>query len=281
MAICAGDLRHYSLSDVFVVFCYNNEMKRRNLVVANWKMSPETLAEAKKVFNGARFSAKSLKNTDVIICPPFPFIQPLSKLNYPKNLFLGAQNIFSEMKGAFTGEVSAYMVKDLGAKFLIVGHSERRAMGESNEIIRKKLQVAFDTDLTPILCIGEKERDKDGNHLGFIRNQIKECLTGLQKKYLVGINIAYEPIWAIGKSYKEAMNPTDIHETTLFIKKIISELFGADIAGGCRILYGGSVEAENASEIMRLGNVDGFLVGHASLNHEQFSAILKAVDVKR
>jgi triosephosphate isomerase (TIM) len=256
-------------------------MKKRNLVVANWKMSPETLGDAKKVFNGARISAKGLKNTDVVICPPFPFLQPLSKLNYPKNMFLGSQNIFSETKGAFTGEVSVEMIKDLGAKFVITGHSERRAMGESNEIVRKKMQIAFDADLTPILCIGEKDRNHEGTHLEFIRNQIKECLTGLSKKNLIGIIIAYEPIWAIGRSYKEAMSPTDIHETVLFIKKIIGEFFGRDIAAGCKILYGGSVEAENANAIVEYGNADGFLVGHASLNPLQFSSILKAVDWKR
>jgi triosephosphate isomerase len=256
-------------------------MKKRNLVVANWKMSPETLAEAKKVFNGARLATKGLKNTDVVVCPPFPFAHPLLKLNYPKNLFLGAQNIFNESKGAFTGEVSAEMIKSLGIEFSIIGHSERRVMGETNELVRKKMQIMFDTGLTPILCIGEKERNHEGAHLAFIKNQIKECLTGLQKKYLVGLAIAYEPIWAIGRSYREAMSPTDIHETVLFIKKSLSEFFGADIANGVKILYGGSVEAENAPEIVRIGNVDGFLVGHASLNPLKFSAILKAVDVKR
>ncbi|OHB08308.1 MAG: triose-phosphate isomerase [Candidatus Zambryskibacteria bacterium RIFCSPLOWO2_02_FULL_38_13] len=256
-------------------------MKRRDIVVANWKMSPETLIEAKKVFNSVRGLAKGIRNTDIIICPPFPFLYPLLKLNHPKNVFFGVQNIASEIKGAFTGEVSADMAKGIGTKFSIIGHSERRAMGESNEIIRKKLQVAFDTDLIPILCVGEKERDKDGNHLAFIKNQIKECLTGLHKKYLVGIIVAYEPIWAIGKSYKEAMTPTDIHETTLFIKKVIGELFGGDIAVGSKILYGGSVEAENAGSIVEYGNIDGFLVGHASLSAEQFSAILKAADSKR
>ena len=256
-------------------------MKRRNLVVANWKMRPETLEDAKKAFNLTRLSAKGLKNTDVCICPPFPFIYLLSKLNFPKNVFLGAQNIFSEMKGAFTGEVSAEMIKSLGAKFCIIGHSERRAMGETSEIVKKKMQIAFDVGLIPILCIGEKERDKDGNHLEFIKNQIKESLAGLQKKHLVGITIAYEPIWAIGRSYKEAMSPTDIHETALFIKKIISEVFGKDIAAGCKILYGGSVESQNAGEIMHIGNIDGFLVGHASLNPSDFSAILQAVDVKK
>ena len=244
-------------------------------------MSPETLEDAKKVFNGTRLAAKGLKNTDVVVCPPFPFIQPLLKLNYPKNVFFGAQNISSEIKGAFTGEVSSAMIKSLGAKFVILGHSERRAMGETNEIVKKKLQITFDADLIPILCIGEKERNHEGTHLEFIKNQIKECLSGLSKKYLVGITIAYEPIWAIGKSYKEAMNPTDIHEMVLIIKKILTEFFGTDIASGSRILYGGSVESQNASEIVRVGNIDGFLVGHASLIPEHFSAILKAVDVKR
>lgn len=261
--------------------CYNEGMKKRNLVVANWKMNPETLEEAKKVFNGAKLAAKGLKNTDVVVCPPFPYLQPLSKLDSPKNMFLGVQNIFSEIKGAFTGEVGVGMVKNLGAKFCIIGHSERRKMGESNEIIRKKMQIAFDVDITPILCIGEKERDKDGNHLEFIKNQIKECLTGLQKKYLVGLIIAYEPIWAIGKSYKEAMNPTDIHETTLFIKKVFGELFGRDIASSLKILYGGSVEAENAGAICQYGNADGFLIGHTSFISDQFSTILKVVDVRR
>jgi triosephosphate isomerase len=256
-------------------------MKKRNLVVANWKMNPENLEDAKKVFDGIRKDAKGLKNTDVVVCPPFPFLYPFAKLNSSKNLFLGAQNIFSEIRGAFTGEVSAEMVKSLGAQFVILGHSERRAMGESGEIIRKKMQIAFDADVVPILCIGEKERDKNGNYLELIKNQIKECLQGLPKKHLVGITIAYEPIWAIGKSYKESMSPTDIHETTLFIKKVLSELFGADIALGARILYGGSVEVENVAEIVRLGNVDGLLVGHASLVPSEFSAILKAVDVKR
>ena len=189
--------------------------------------------------------------------------------------------LFGHEKGAFTGEISAPMLKDLGAKFVIVGHSERRAMGETNEMIRKKLEIAFNHGITPILCIGEKIRDKEGAHLEFIKNQIKECLTGLQKRNLVGQIVAYEPIWAIGKSYRESMSPTDIHETALFIEKVSGEMFGKDIAGSFKILYGGSVEAENASGMMEYGNIDGFLVGHASLVPEQFAAILKAADMKK
>jgi len=255
-------------------------MKKRNIVVANWKMNPETLEEAKKVFNGARLAAKGLKNTDVVVCPPFSFIFPLSKVIYPKNMFLGAQNASTEIKGAFTGEISVEMIKNLSAKFVIVGHSERRAMGESNEIVRKKLQITFNTGLTPILCIGEKERDKEGTHLAFIKNQIKECLADLHKKYLVGIIIAYEPIWAIGKSYKEAMSPTDIHVIVLYIRKVLAEICG-DIANSAKILYGGSVESQNALEILEIGNVEGFLVGHASLKPEEFKEILQTADVKK
>lgn len=256
-------------------------MKRRNIVVANWKMNPASLAEAKSIFSAVRNTAKLLKNTDVIICPPFPYIGLLAKLNNPKNLFLGSQNIFGLEKGAYTGEVSAPMVSDLGAKYTIVGHSERRLFGEDNETIRKKAQIALDNRLTPILCIGERERDRDGKYLDFIKSQIKESLTGLQKRDLVGFILAYEPIWAIGKSYREAMNSTDVHEMALLIKKIISENFGKDIAGTVRILYGGSVEAENAPDIMERGNIDGFLVGHASLSPNDFSAILKSADFKK
>ncbi len=248
-------------------------MKKRNLVVANWKMNPETLDQAKKVFGGIRKVAEKLKNTDVVICAPSIFILPLSKIKRSKNVYLGAQNAHSEIKGAFTGEVSGEMLKDAGVRYVIVGHSERRAMGETNALVGKKLQAMFDAGLTPILCLGEKERDREGEHLEFLKTQIKECLSNLHKKDLVGITLAYEPVWAIGKSYKDAPTATDVHEMTLFIKKIIAELFGPDIAGSVKILYGGSVEAENAFEIMNIGNVEGFLVGHASLT-EEFSQIL-------
>lgn len=255
--------------------------KYRNIVVANWKMNPETLNEAKKIFNATRLTAKSLKNTDIVICPPFPFLFSLSKLNQPKNIFWGVQDVATEIRGTFTGEVSANMSKNLGAKFVIIGHSERRAMGETNEIVRKKLNTSFNSGLTPILCIGEKERDKEGNHLAFIKNQVRECLINLPKKYLIDITIAYEPIWSIGKSYREAMNPTDVHVMVLYIKKVLSEFSSRDIADSARVLYGGSVESENALDISKIGNVDGFLVGHASLIPEQFSEILKSADLRK
>ena len=256
-------------------------MKRKNIVVANWKMNPKTFDEAKIIFNKTRNSSKILKNTDVVVCPPFVYLQSLAKSKLSKNLFLGTQNVSFQEKGAMTGEIGAPMIKDLGAKFVIVGHSERRAIGESNEMIRKKLNLAFDNGITPILCIGEKERDHDGLYLDFIKKEIKECLNGLEKKNLLGLIIAYEPVWAIGKSFRESMNATDVHETVLFIRKSAGELFGKDMADSFKILYGGSVELENVANIMHIGNVSGLLIGHSSISFPEFSEILKLVDVKR
>ncbi|HEY4480240.1 MAG TPA: triose-phosphate isomerase [Candidatus Paceibacterota bacterium] len=255
-------------------------MKKRNLVVANWKMNPKSPEEAKKIFNSTRNFAKKYKNVDVVVCPPFIYLDLLSRLNRPKNLILGAQNISTEEKGAFTGEISAPMLKNVGAKYSIIGHSERRAMGEDGNLIRKKMEMAFLNGITPILCIGENERDKDGSHLEVIKNQIKESLSGLQKRNLLGLLIAYEPVWAIGKSYREAMSPTDAHEAVLFIKKVSGEIFGRDVGDSLQVLYGAAIEAPNAKAMIDYGNVSGFLVGHASLEPEQFGKILEAVNFK-
>lgn len=253
-------------------------MKKKNIVIANWKMNPSSLGEAKNIFNFTKKAASLLKNTEVLLAPPYVYLQPLSKISRPKNLYITAQNTHYEEKGAFTGEVSTSMLKDLGVRFVLVGHSERRAMGESDNIVNKKLQAVFEAGLTPILCIGESIRDKEGSHLEFLKEQLKNSIYGLQKKYMVGMMIAYEPVWAIGKSYREAMSPTDIHETVLFIRKSLGELFGKDIASSVRILYGAAVEAPNARAIIDYGNVEGFLVGHASLKKEEFPLILKAID---
>ncbi len=258
--------------------------KKRNLIVANWKMSPTSPAEAKKLFYSTRKSVALLKNTDVVICPPAVFLENLAKLSGPKNLSFGAQNIFSERKGAFTGEISAEMAKNVGAKYVIVGHSERRStlfgLAETDKVINQKMLLSFDSGLLPILCVGERERDKDASYLSFIKEQLRSGLADVQKKDLVGVIIAYEPLWAIGKSYKESMSPTDIHEMSLFIKKSIGEIYGRDIGQSAQVLYGGSVEKENAEAIVRYGEVRGFLVGHASLSASEFAEILKVGDIK-
>jgi triosephosphate isomerase (TIM) len=249
--------------------------KNKVLVVANWKMNPENIEKAKEIFQGTKKTVKSLKNTTVVICPPFVYLSDLEKVNDSK-IILGAQDMFWEKSGSFTGEISAGMLKEEG--YVILGHSERRELGETDEMIAKKIASAIKSCLKPILCVGEKKRDDHGEYLHFLKNQIISSLGKLPKKSLEKLVIAYEPIWAIGKSEDEAMKPTDIHETSLYIKKVLAEIYDPKIALSIPILYGGSVSYKNALEIITLGEVQGLLVGHESLKIERFSELLINVD---
>jgi triosephosphate isomerase (TIM) len=249
--------------------------KNKLLVVANWKMNPGTIEEAKEIFQGTKKTVKILKNTKVVVCPPFVYLSDLEKINDSK-LILGAQDMFWAKDGSFTGEISAGMLKKEG--YVILGHSERRELGETDEMVSKKIVSAIKAGLKPILCIGEKSRDDHGEYLHFLRNQIINSLGKLPKRLLTKIIIAYEPIWAIGKSDKESMKPTIIHEAALFVKKVLAEIYDPKIAMLISILYGGSVNYKNAKEIITLGEVQGLLVGHESLKPERFSELLTNVD---
>jgi triosephosphate isomerase len=251
---------------------------KRNTVVANWKMNPESLSEAKKLFLATKKGALRFSNTKTVICPPAPFLSALSSKS--KNVFLGAQDVFWQTAGAHTGEVSPLMLKSLGVKYCIVGHSERRFLGETDERVSQKIQALLAQSIIPIVCVGEKERDIHGNYLGILENQIKQSLNGLQKNDVSKIIIAYEPIWAIGKSARDAMNPHRLHEMVIFIEKILANLYGRDVARKVTIIYGGSVEPKNVDDLVRDGNVSGFLVGHASLDAKGFVEILKAVSAR-
>lgn len=250
--------------------------KPKKIIIGNWKMNPDTLEEAKKIWSAVKRSAKKVKNTNIIACPPFPYLNSLKSKE--KNLFLGAQNVFFAKKGAFTGEVSAKMIRDSGASFVILGHSERRAMGETDEIISRKTETALAENLRPVVCVGEKERKESGEHFNFLGNQIKNSLAKISKTSLGSILMAYEPIYAIGKSFKDAMKPAEIRETAIFIKKILSDIYGPEEASLVPILYGGSVGSENASDIIKEGGVDGLLVGRESLDIEQFPKLVAEVD---
>ncbi len=252
----------------------------KKIVIGNWKMNPQTIVEAKKILKDIKKIVFPYKKTTLVIAPPYPFLGFLSKLDHPKNMSFGSQDISMYEKGSHTGEVSGSMINGLGGKYSIIGHSDKRKAGESDQDVAKKIEQAIISKITPVVCIGETERDGDGSYLETIKKQISIGLSSIPKKELTNIIIAYEPVWAIGKSYKESMHPTDVHEMTLFIKKFIGELFGKDISDSITILYGGSVEVENAPELVRLGNIDGFLVGRASLVAEQFAEIVKAVNAK-
>ncbi len=249
--------------------------KRKKLVVGNWKMNPQTLDEARKIFKGIKRVVASVKNVDVVVCPPFSHIQPLGKT--AGSVFMGSQDVFWEENGSFTGEISAQMLVDLSCAYTIIGHSERRAMGETNEMIAKKVASAVAKDLKVILCIGEKDRDVNGEYLEFLKNQLVSSLAKVSKRYLANIVVAYEPIWAIGKSFSNAMAGKDVQEVSIFIKKVLADTYGKDDSAKTLILYGGSVAPINARDIIEAGQVDGFLVGRQSLEPASFGEIIKIV----
>jgi triosephosphate isomerase (TIM) len=252
--------------------------RTKHLVVGNWKMYIDSLPKAKELAGKITRTASRLKRTEVVICPSHAFLGALSTSVTKSKVQLGAQDLSMETEAARTGETSAYMLKSVGAVYVIVGHSERRALGESNATIATKTARALKAGVTPIVCIGERERDFRGEFLAFLENQIRGSLTGITKAKASQVVIAYEPVWAIGKNSSDAVTPHVLHETTLFIKKILVSLYGRNIGTSIKIIYGGSVEAPNAAALITGGTVDGVLVGHASTDASEFAAILKSVD---
>jgi triosephosphate isomerase len=245
------------------------------LIVANWKMNPQTLAEAKQLFDSVRKGLENIKNTEVVICLPFLYISNLkSKIS---NVKLGGQDCFWEKSGAFTGGISPFMLKNLGCDYVILGHSERRIhFGDTNEIINKKIKTAISAGLKPIFCIGETEKEKkEGETKSVLTTQIEKGLIGISVDQIKDIVIAYEPVWAIGTG-----NPCEPEETkkmVALIQKIISELYSDKISGNLRILYGGSLNSKNVGDYFKSARVYGFIIGGASLNPEEFIKIIKII----
>lgn len=242
-------------------------------------MNPISAKEAEGILNATKKTIARLKKTQVVICPPFIYFDNLRKrIKKIPHLTLGVQNAFWESEGAFTGEVSPNMIKNSGGSYVILGHSERRELGETDEIVSKKTLIGLKTGLKVILCVGEKVRDGHGDYLVFLRDEIRNSLNKVQKRFLRNLIIVYEPIWAIGKKDTETMLPSDICEVVIYIKKILSEIYGQESALAISILYGGSVGGKNVGDIIKNGGVDGLLVGHQSLKPESFSEILKAAE---
>ena len=250
------------------------------LIVANWKMNPDKLSDAKSLFSATKRQSTKFRKSKVVICPPSIYIQGFS--NHTGTSFqLGAQDVFHSNKGSFTGKVSTQMLVDLKVTYVIVGHSETRSLGETDKIVAKKVKAVLESGMTAILCIGESERDDDGNYLRFLEGQIKDSLSGVGKKYLKKIFVAYEPIWAIGKKADESVSPQELHQMTIFIRKTLAKLYGKKYGLPIPILYGGSVEPENSmSLIYHTDHTDiaGFLVGHASLDPKHFGLILETIE---
>lgn len=251
-------------------------MPTRRLVVGNWKMTPATLKEAKRIARVTRKVAAELKHTDVVACPPFVYITAIVLKKHPELMRVGAQSVSMHEAGAHTGEVSAAMIKDVGAEYVIVGHSEDRAAGDTDADVAKRVQAALAGGLKSIVCVGESIRDEAGAYLETLKNQIKNSFADVPKNQSKNIIMAYEPVWAIGA--KEAMVPAQVYEMSLFVKKIFSDVFGHGPAMKVSVLYGGSVNFRNAADIIFIGKVDGLLVGRESVSVVGFPDLLRAVD---
>lgn len=247
------------------------------ILVANWKNYPNSLAETKSLLGQLSRDKNLYKKLHLFIAPPLPYLE--SVLVKTKSFSrLAVQDITNLSVGTHTGTVSPNIIKSFGTSLLILGHSEKRAQGETNESVSQKVKIALRSGITPLVCVGELSRDRDGGHFEHLREQIKSSLSGLNKKTdAAKIAIAYEPVWAIGKHAIDAINPSDLSESTIFIKKVISDLFGRAVAERIPILYGGSVEPNNAKSLFTKTGIKGYLVGHASLSAKDFKAIAQAL----
>jgi len=248
---------------------------RKPMVAANWKMN-KTAFEARELIQAMLPELKKIEAVDIVLCPPFTNLSLVCEQIDETDLKLGAQNMHWQEKGAFTGEVSASMLADF-CDYVILGHSERRQMfGETNETVNKKAHTALAHNLKPIICVGESlEQNQAGETAQVVETQCRESLQDITPEQAQNIVIAYEPVWAIGTGL--AATPEGANEVHRdVIRPVLRDLFGAEIAEGMRILYGGSVNAENAGELFAMSDIDGGLIGGASLKADAFVAVVKA-----
>jgi triosephosphate isomerase (TIM) len=248
----------------------------RKIVIGNWKMNPDHLLEARRIIRKTRQVASDLSRVSVVVCPPFPFLQSSISKRSKSPVSVGVQDVYAEERGSYTGGVSALMARDMGATHAIVGHSERRQAGDTDEIVSKKANLALEAGLKTILCVGESVHDDQGIYLESLKQQIKASLADVPKKSAKNLIVAYEPVWAIGA--KDPMETSVINEMNIFVKKVLADIFGQDIAISIPILYGGAVNSRNAGDIISQSGVDGLLVGRESVNPDGFSELLRAVD---
>ncbi len=247
---------------------------QRKVVIGNWKMNPLAGKEAEKLFLGVSKNISDVRKTDIIICPPFLYLERLKRIKTSK-VKLGAQDAFFADSGPFTGEVSPDMLASSGVHYVILGHSKRREFGETNGEVSQKVRASLQAGLIPIVCVGENLRDENHDYFKFVGNQVSESLDGVSKESLSKVIIAYEPVWAISSTKDRAdATPHDAEEMSLFIRKTLVDKFGLKIKMP-RIIYGGDVSKKNAGEFLRDGGVEGLLVGRASLDSEKFVEIIK------
>jgi triosephosphate isomerase len=249
--------------------------QQKKLIVGNWKMNPRMITEARKIFSAVKTVSMALKKTEVVMCPPAVF---LGYLESGGKVSLGAQNTHFEKEGAFTGEISAGMLASMKVKYVILGHSERREMGETDDFIAKKVVSAITAGLIVVLCVGEKVRDEECEYLEILQAQIKASLSGVTKEMLKKLIIAYEPVWAIGVKATGVATSDAFLETAIFIRKVLAGIYDQPSAHAMKILYGGSADEKNAESFLKEGGADGLLVGRASVDSKKFVEIIKLAE---
>jgi len=249
-------------------------MGRRILIAGNWKMN-KTATEAAALVTEIKRDVFDIDNVDILVCPPFTALAVVGDVVRDSNVSLGAQNMYFEDKGAYTGEISTAMLKDCGCTHVIIGHSERRTIfNESDETINKKVKKALEADLIPILCIGEKLEEREANKtFEVITNQLEGDLAGIDSDNIKKIIIAYEPVWAIGTG--KTATSEQAQEAHAFIRNLIKEKYDSVVADGIIILYGGSMKPANVEELVSQPDVDGGLIGGASLEAASFVELVK------
>jgi len=249
---------------------------RQKIVAGNFKMNM-TSSEVAPYLEVFRQETEKINGVDIVLIPPFTALSKASELlGGTQKVRIGAQNMSPEAKGAYTGEISAAMLRDLFVRYVLVGHSERRRLfGETDELVHRKLVTALTSELRPILCVGETlEERQAGQENAVLEGQLRGALTGLTSEQIAEVIVAYEPVWAIGTGL--TASPEQAQEAHLFIRDCLGKMAGASVANKARILYGGSVTPANASELMSQPDIDGALVGGASLDPRGFAEIVAA-----
>ncbi len=246
------------------------------LLIGNWKMAPEKASDALSLAKKTLAIARTYKKIGVAVCVPtihLPFITKQSK----KTLAVGAQGVAAMSEIAQTGLVSAGMLKSYGAQYCIVGHSESRARGETDEQVALSAELLLQKKIIPIVCVGEKERDAHGWYLSTVKEQVEKVVTSIPKAQLKQLVIAYEPVWAIGKNAVREATPVECREMVIFIRKVIADALGEKESQKVTILYGGSVNEQNAAAFVSEGGAQGFLVGRVSLDARRFAMLAKNI----
>jgi triosephosphate isomerase len=247
---------------------------RKPLIAGNWKMfktGPEALETADRLVK----LLSTTMDVDVMIAPPFTALAQVSDLLKKTRISLGAQNLFWEAEGAYTGEISASMLVSAGCRYVIVGHSERRQyFGETDETVNQKIKAAVTNDLIPVMCIGESETERESKEtFSVLDRQVQKGLKGFSADEMETLVMAYEPVWAIGTG--KTATADQAQEVHLFLREMLEKKFGNNLAKSIRILYGGSVKSDNIKELMTMPDIDGALIGGASLEPETFSKIVQ------